>query len=123
MRRSVLCLAVALALACVPAAQAIQLYYVEAGGRVVGEGEIFSDRTPTGLGSTWVVKPTENSGTSIPDGGPIVSNARGGEYVQSLPDILRNSSPTAPPSIDNTCPGESTRRNASSTAPRRAAPG
>ena len=76
------------------------LYYVESGGLVVGEGEIFSTRTPRiSPPKTWVIKPTENSGTAIVDGGPIVSNARGGAYVQTLPDDLTPGGPNVPPEI------------------------
>ena len=70
----------------VPGFSAATLLYLETGGQVVGEGEIFSGRTTGASGTSWVVKPTENSGTSILDGGPAIANPRGGEYVQLLLD-------------------------------------
>jgi len=68
------------------AVQASILAYVESGGQVVGEGETFSSRSSNPGQIAWVVRPGENSGTTAEDGGPIVNNARGGSYIQSLPD-------------------------------------
>jgi len=73
--------------------------YDEAGGMVVGEGELFTSRITAGNGTAWTIKPTENSGTAIIDGGPIVSNARGGEYAQTLPDNQSPGGSNVPPEI------------------------
>jgi len=73
-------------------------YYQEAGGMVVGEGEIFSART-TGTGSntnSWKIAPDEVTGG---DNTLSITNARGGQYVQVLPDTGAPGSPTNPPSI------------------------
>lgn len=71
----------------VPAAA--NVIYVEQGGRVVGEGELYSYRTTFG-GIDWQIVPLEAPNAS---GGPAFSvnppnyfNARGGMFVQSLPD-------------------------------------
>lgn len=87
------------AFACTFDTASASLTYIEAGGQVVGEAEIFSDRTTNLNQQTWVIKPTENSGTTAGDGGPIIANARGGAYVQSLPDFVGGSTPTADPTI------------------------
>jgi len=62
--------------------------YLESGGLVVGEAEAFSRRTNIGSAG-WVVKPTENNAVDTANGGPIISNARGGAYIQSLPNQTR----------------------------------
>jgi len=61
--------------------------FLEQAGQAVIEAENFTARTPNPTGTSWVIKPTENSGTSGADGGPGVANARGGEYLQTLPDL------------------------------------
>ena len=79
-------------------AQAI--VYLEEGGRVTVEAEFFSNRTTSGAGGLWTVKPGENSGTAIVDGGPIVSNFRGTGYVQTLPDALNPGGPNVDPLVE-----------------------
>ncbi|HUT32729.1 MAG TPA: PEP-CTERM sorting domain-containing protein [Planctomycetota bacterium] len=59
---------------------------LEQAGRVVMEAENFTARTTNPGETAWVIKPTENSGTTTVNGGPIVSNYRGTGYIQSLPD-------------------------------------
>jgi len=84
--RSLLCLTAWCTLAVAPAfAQTLTGVYVESGGLVVGEAEAFNRRTDVGSAG-WVIKPTENSLTDVADGGPIISNARGGAYIQALPN-------------------------------------
>lgn len=73
--------------------------YLEAGGVVVGEGEIFSRRTADLDGTTWKVVPTEVSNPA--DNAQPISGARGGEYVQILPDDdTAGGGPLAPASIE-----------------------
>ena len=55
--------------------------YLESGGQIVGEGELYSARTAAAGGTTWLVVPDEDAGA-----GPAINNARGGKYVQLLPD-------------------------------------
>jgi hypothetical protein len=62
-------------------------------GQIVGEGEVFMNRTDSGING-WRVVPDESAGA-----GTII-NARNGAYVQSLPDNNSGGSPTNPPSIE-----------------------
>jgi len=82
-------------LAAVPASASL-LAYQEAGGVVVGEGELFTSRVAS-ANDAWTIRPTENGGTGIADGGPIISNARGGEYIQTLPDDFSPGGANVPP--------------------------
>ena len=81
------------------------ILYLESGGRVVGEGEAFSNRVAVvPQGDNWLVVPTEDPGV----GG--LSGARGGEFVQALPDGAGGGGgPNVPPEIhyqmDITTPG------------------
>src|SRR2546423_7729076 len=60
--------------------------YKEAGGRVVVEAEHFDGRTMNLDGHHWQIVPDENGKPDTPaDTG--FANARGGKYMQSLPDI------------------------------------
>lgn len=74
--------------------------YDEAGGVVVGEGEIYSSRVgypapPSSPTDNWLVVPDEDPGA-----GPFIANARGGKYVQSLPDGSGGGGgPNLPPEI------------------------
>jgi len=61
-------------------------FLYETGGQVVGEAELFSYRTSNAGEIAWSIRPTETGGTTPQAGGPIIANARGGEYIQSLPD-------------------------------------
>ncbi len=70
------------------------LTYIESGGVVVGEAEIYSNRAGAGP-NQWLVVPGESSGA-----GPAVLNARGGAYIQALPDNNSPGSPLVAPSID-----------------------
>lgn len=68
--------------------------YKESGGRVVIEAEHFDARTANADGHRWQIVPDENGNPNSPaDGG--YANARGGKYMQSLPDagVNYNSSP------------------------------
>jgi hypothetical protein len=59
--------------------------YQESGGRVVVEAEHFHERTTSATGHRWAVIPDESGKPDAPvDAG--FANARGGKYVQSLPD-------------------------------------
>ena len=95
--------AVAVALGAQHAPAAI--IYLESGGRVVGEGEAFSNRVDVvPQGDSWLVVPTEDPGA----GG--LNGARGGQFVQSLPDQSgAGGGPNVPPEIhyqmDITTPG------------------
>ena len=60
---------------------------------MVGEGELYSSRTNAAAGDGWLVVPAENAGAGTN------LNARGGAYVQSLPDNGTAGGPTNPPSI------------------------
>lgn len=73
-------------------AQADTLYQ-EYGGVVVGEAEVYSSRTNDASGKGWFVVPNENAGT-----GTII-NARGGAYIQSLPDSDSGGGPLVAPAI------------------------
>ncbi len=68
--------------------------YQEAGGRVVGEAEVFSNRVGSGTPANWLVVPSEDAGTGT------LLNARGGAYVQALPDGGPGGSPNAAPYIE-----------------------
>lgn len=85
-------LAVALGLLALLPAGA-DVIYQEYGGVVVGEGELYSSRTNAAAGDGWLVVPVENAGAGTN------LNARGGAYVQSLPDNGTAGGPTNPPSI------------------------
>ncbi len=67
--------------------------YQERNGMVVGEAEIYSSRTNTAAGDGWYIVPDENAGAGTN------LHARGGAYVQSLPDNGTAGGPTNPPSI------------------------
>jgi hypothetical protein len=56
------------------------LIYVESGGVVSGEAELFDSRTTDGSGRTWLVVPGESAGAGT------LLNPRGGAYIQNLPD-------------------------------------
>ena len=86
-------------------ASAIVVIYGESGGVVVGEAETYSRRTNHPDGSFWAVVPLEE--TPADDPGPVISNARGGQYIQVLPDSSGPNpnpggagGPTNPPSIE-----------------------
>ncbi|MBM4032762.1 MAG: LamG domain-containing protein [Planctomycetes bacterium] len=66
---------------------------LEQSGQVVVEAESYRSRTTEGT-HNWLVIPDESA-----PAGPLVTNARGGKYVQCLPDIAGGGSPTNPPSI------------------------
>ncbi|MEZ5305175.1 MAG: hypothetical protein R3F11_31705 [Verrucomicrobiales bacterium] len=96
LRFPILCAA---ALAASATSSPAALIFWENGGMAVGEAETFTSRTGT-AGDNWTIKPGENSGTSITDGGPIVTNFRGSGYIQTLPDDLSaGSAPTIPPEV------------------------
>jgi len=57
------------------------LIYLESGGVVSGEAELYSGRTTDPQGRTWLVVPDESSGAGT------ILNPRNGKYVQSLPDL------------------------------------
>lgn len=68
--------------------------YQERSGVVVGEGEIYSSRTVTSMNDSWYIVPDENTGAGA------ITNARGGAYVQALPDQAGNGGgPLVAPSI------------------------
>ncbi len=68
---------------------------LEQSGQVVVEAENYTSRTLVAGGTDgWFVVPTERA-----PAGPLVSNARGGEYIQSLPDDQSAGGATVPPSI------------------------
>ena len=70
--------------------------YLETGGVVVGEGELFSGRVPFAgpENDNWLIVPVEDPGA-----GPFL-NARGGMFVQSLPDqIGGGSGANGPPEV------------------------
>jgi hypothetical protein len=56
-----------------------RLVYVESGGRITGEGELYSKRTSSASASRWLVIPDEPA-----DLRPTISNARAGRYVQAM---------------------------------------
>lgn len=85
-------LVVVLGLASFVSAQA-EVVYQEYGGVVVGEAEIYSSRTNDASGKSWLVIPDESVGTGT------VINARGGAYIQALPDDGVGGGPLANPSI------------------------
>src|SRR5262245_53202183 len=61
--------------------------YNETGGRVVVEAEHFDSRTTSANGHHWAIIPDESGMPDAPaDSG--FANARGGKYMQSLPDSL-----------------------------------
>ena len=77
-----------------------EVIYLEDAGQVVGEAEIFSSRSVPSP-DFWAIKPTEESGESGPQGGPIIANARGGEYIQIISDDgIGGGQPTQGPSIE-----------------------
>jgi hypothetical protein len=57
------------------------LMYIESGGIISGEAEIFTDRQALGDGRTWTIVPTEASGSSA------IVNSRNGSYIAALPDL------------------------------------
>src|SRR5262245_56005735 len=64
--------------------------YKEAGGRVVIEAEHFDKRTTnTADMHHWQIVPDENGNPDTPTD-PGFNNARGGKYMQSLPDNGQN---------------------------------
>ena len=72
------------------------LYY-ESGGIVVGEAEIFSDRTHNISGSSsngWFVIPDES------DSAGIFTNARENAFIQLLPDDNTWAGPNVPPEVE-----------------------
>jgi hypothetical protein len=94
---SVLC--AALAALWIPNIASATPIYLEAGGVVVGEGELFSRRTAALDGTAWKIAPTEVSNPS--DNAQPNSSARGGRYVQLLPDTnLTGAGPLNAPSIE-----------------------
>jgi hypothetical protein len=58
--------------------------YIESFGQVVGEAELFSFRSNNGTSDNWNIVPTETPGVGE------ISNARGGKFVQALPDSIPN---------------------------------
>jgi hypothetical protein len=63
---------------------------------VVGEGEFYTSRTirfDKGVDNSWFVVPDEDSGSGS------ITNARGGAYVQALPDNGSAGAPIVPPEI------------------------
>jgi len=69
--------------------------FLEQDGRVVVEAENYTSRATDGL-HNWLIVPDESA-----PAGPFVANARGGKYVQCLPDALTPGlGPTNPPSIE-----------------------
>ncbi|HPM81215.1 MAG TPA: autotransporter-associated beta strand repeat-containing protein, partial [Candidatus Anammoximicrobium sp.] len=69
--------------------------YFEVGGRIVAEAEDYTLRIAHGGGDNWLVVPAENPGA-----GGTFANARGGAYVQDLPDGgAGGGGPTNPPEI------------------------
>jgi len=74
-------------------------YFQESGGVVAGEAENYHSRTVLAANNaTWKISPTEvvNPG----DNAQAITNARGGQYVQALPDGGGNSGgPNNPPTI------------------------
>ena len=73
--------------------------YLESGGIVVGEAEAFSRRTNIGS-EGWIIKPTEVSAVDTANGGPIISSARGGAYIQGLPNTDAGFEPLVGPSVE-----------------------
>ena len=73
--------------------------FVELGGVVVGEAEAFSRRTNIGS-EGWIIKPTEVSAVDTANGGPIISSARGGAYIQGLPNTDAGFEPLVGPSVE-----------------------
>lgn len=71
-----------------------ELVYQEVGGVVVGEAEVYTSRTNAASGKGWLVVPGESAGAGA------ITNARGGSYIQSLPDNNGSEAgPAVPPSI------------------------
>ncbi|MDA3923281.1 MAG: hypothetical protein PF904_01105 [Kiritimatiellae bacterium] len=76
-------------------ARADLIYYAD-DGMVVGEGELFSSRT------TLYSKSVTNGWFTVPDesaGAGTITNARGGAYIQLLPDNASPGSPNNPPEV------------------------
>lgn len=69
------------------------IIYQESGGVVVGECELFSSRTNSAAGKGWFIVPGEEAGAGTN------LNARGGAYVQCLPDSGIGGGPNVPPLI------------------------
>ncbi|MBM4036972.1 MAG: LamG domain-containing protein [Planctomycetes bacterium] len=69
--------------------------FLEQSGQVVVEAENYCSRALVAGGADgWFIVPDERG-----PAGPLVTNARGGKYVQSLPDDLSAGGPAVPPSI------------------------
>lgn len=70
--------------------------FLEQAGQVVIEAENYTSRTlVAGDTDGWFIVPDERG-----PAGALASNARGGKYVQSLPDDVSAGGPTVPPSIE-----------------------
>ncbi len=95
---------VAATLMLVAVGPASAVIFVEANGVLAGEAELFTSRTDVPGGANWTVVPDEGVGDGI-------TNARGGRYLQNLPDATGggggpNNDPTASYSILINTPGE-----------------
>ncbi len=96
-------LAVAGALLALTTTSSAESIFLEAApGQFVGEAEHYSSRTSDGAGRSWLVVPDESS-----PAGPLASNARGGQYIQSLPDGSSNQAPLLDPQVTYTLQIES----------------
>ena len=74
--------------------------FLESGGQVVGEAEHFTARTDSPI-REWRIVPNEDPGIGT------FKNARGGQYIQALPDLAPiNSLPTVDYRVRITTPGE-----------------
>jgi hypothetical protein len=73
----------------------VPLVYLEVDGQIVGEAELFSMRTSDANGNQWLIVPNEATGA-----GSFIANARGGKYIQSLPDNSSGGGPLIAPSIE-----------------------
>lgn len=67
--------------------------FLEQAGQAVIEAENYTARTTEGV-HDWLVVPDESAGAGT------TLNARGGKFVQSLPDALVGGNPAQPPSIE-----------------------
>ena len=72
-----------------------QVIFLEQSGQVVVEAENFTSRTGDSNGNNWFVVPDETTGA-----GPFISSARGGKYIQSLPDTVSGGGVLVAPSIE-----------------------